>query len=451
MCRWVAYYGNPVRPEALLYEADNSLVEQSRRDRLAGGHPNADGLGLGWYGEREQPGLPQRGPAWGDRNLRELAGQISRGCSSPTSARRPARRWRRPTATRSATAAGCSCTTGSSTATWQLRRELLLAVDPALFPEIEGTTDSELMFYLALTFGLDDDPSAGWSAWRVRRGHGGRRVDEPLQMTVGVSDGERIYAARYASGRRQHALRSSTRGSARCTPRRDSALLRRGAGDRLRAARRPARTVGGVPPGTALTSSPATTSSGPSGSRAVAARPRRGRSRLAPPNGYRPADADRPRTGGAGAARLPEPRPRRRPGRGPLGRRRCRRAPHEVLDAAYEGGRPRLRCRPLVRPRGGVPGGVAAPRAAPGRGRSARSGATSTRPAGRSTPIRPRSSTTTPTRSAASSPRRASTWGSGLALYQIHSATPDSQACWRNARCFWSRRMPREARRSRSA
>ena len=40
----------------------------------------------------------------------------------------------------------------------RLRRDLLLAVDPELFDEIEGTTDSELLFYLALTFGLEDEP-----------------------------------------------------------------------------------------------------------------------------------------------------------------------------------------------------------------------------------------------------------------------------------------------------
>ena len=42
----------------------------------------------------------------------------------------------------------------------RVRRELVLAVDDSLFPSIEGTTDSEAMFYLALTFGLEDDPVA---------------------------------------------------------------------------------------------------------------------------------------------------------------------------------------------------------------------------------------------------------------------------------------------------
>jgi predicted glutamine amidotransferase len=83
-----------------------------------------------------------------------------------------------------------------------LRRELVLAVDPELFPAMEGTTDSEVLFHLALTFGLDADPlgalerMAGFVEQTGRR-HG---VAEPLQMTVAVSDGERLFAARYASG-----------------------------------------------------------------------------------------------------------------------------------------------------------------------------------------------------------------------------------------------------------
>jgi predicted glutamine amidotransferase len=84
----------------------------------------------------------------------------------------------------------------------RLRRDLLLAVDPTFFGGIEGTTDSELMFHLALSLGLEDEPlealerMAGFVEETGRR-HG---VADPLQMTVAASDGERLYAARYASG-----------------------------------------------------------------------------------------------------------------------------------------------------------------------------------------------------------------------------------------------------------
>ena len=57
----------------------------------------------------------------------------------------------------------------------RVRRELVLAVDDSLFTSIEGTTDSETMFYLALTFGLESDPvgaSNAWSDSSRRRGAG---------------------------------------------------------------------------------------------------------------------------------------------------------------------------------------------------------------------------------------------------------------------------------------
>jgi predicted glutamine amidotransferase len=203
VCRWVAYFGNPIRPEVLLYEATHSLVEQSRRDRLAGGYPNADGFGLGWYGDRDVPGLYRSiQPAWGDRNLRELAAQITTpiflahiraatGTPIEQTNCHPFRhgRW-------------LFMHNGFIDDYLRLRRDLLLAVDPTLFAEIEGTTDSELMFYLALSFGLEEEPLAALErmAGFVEQTGRRHRVAEPLQMTIAVSDGERLYAARYASG-----------------------------------------------------------------------------------------------------------------------------------------------------------------------------------------------------------------------------------------------------------
>src|SRR5690348_8769287 len=89
MCRWVAYFGAPVRPEEILYDASHSLIEQSRRavrglvaedGTVPAPFTNGDGFGLGWYGSREEPGVYRNVmPAWGDPNLRNLAGQIETG------------------------------------------------------------------------------------------------------------------------------------------------------------------------------------------------------------------------------------------------------------------------------------------------------------------------------------------------------------------------------------
>ena len=60
-----------------------------------------------------------------------------------------------------------------------------------------------MLFHLALTFGLTDDPIVGIArlAGFVEATAAAAGVDEPArQMTVGLSDGVRLYAARYASG-----------------------------------------------------------------------------------------------------------------------------------------------------------------------------------------------------------------------------------------------------------
>jgi predicted glutamine amidotransferase len=67
-----------------------------------------------------------------------------------------------------------------------VKRDLLLAVDPALYPVIEGSTDSELMFYLALSLGLNDDPVAAVERMTglVEESAERHGIANPLQMTV---------------------------------------------------------------------------------------------------------------------------------------------------------------------------------------------------------------------------------------------------------------------------
>ncbi len=202
MCRWLGYLGSPIEPRELLYDPERSLIEQSRRHAPGMPVPNGDGVGLGWYGRHEVPALfHSDAPAWGDRNLRTLAGEISSplflahvraatGTPVQETNCHPFRhgRW-------------LFAHNGYVADHERLRRDLLFAVRPDLFPSIEGTTDSELMFHLAITFGLSEDPIAGLErmAWFVESVGAAAGVDQPLQMTVGVTDGERLYAVRYAS------------------------------------------------------------------------------------------------------------------------------------------------------------------------------------------------------------------------------------------------------------
>jgi predicted glutamine amidotransferase len=209
MCRWMAYTGSPLSIEDLLYVPENSLIVQSLHARLGVEPTNGDGFGVGWYGDGEIPGRYRSiEPAWNDRNLRELAPQIrsrlvlahvraSTGTPVQQTNCHPFRHGRWLWAHNGALA-GFSRT----------KRDLVLAVDPELYPDIEGSTDSELFFYLALTFGLEDHPPTA-----VARAVGlieevGRRHGEqfPVQMTVATTDGETLWAFRYSSEGRSRSL-----------------------------------------------------------------------------------------------------------------------------------------------------------------------------------------------------------------------------------------------------
>jgi len=93
-----------------------------------------------------------------------------------------------------------------------VKRDLTLAVAPELFPLIEGSTDSELFFFLALTFGLEDDPPSAVSRAVALIEETGRRhgVEHPIQMTVATTDGDTTWAFRYSSERASRSLFHST-------------------------------------------------------------------------------------------------------------------------------------------------------------------------------------------------------------------------------------------------
>jgi glutamine amidotransferase len=83
----------------------------------------------------------------------------------------------------------------------RVKRSLMLEVDPDLYPSIEGSTDSELFFFLALTYGLEQDPPkavehAVGLIEEVGREHD---VEHPIQMTVATTDGVQTWAFRYSS------------------------------------------------------------------------------------------------------------------------------------------------------------------------------------------------------------------------------------------------------------
>jgi len=213
MCRWLAYSGSPIRLDHLLLRPRHSLIDQSLHSEMGATTTNGDGFGLGWYGRGSTPGLFRSvEPAWNDRNLRDLARHLvspvvfahvraSTGGAIQQTNCHPFRygRW-------------LWMHNGLIRGFALVRRDLAFAVDPGLFPFIEGSTDSELFFYLALTLGLQDDPvraveRAVGLIERTGREHG---VADPIQMTVATTDGHSLWAFRYSSEGESRSLFYST-------------------------------------------------------------------------------------------------------------------------------------------------------------------------------------------------------------------------------------------------
>jgi predicted glutamine amidotransferase len=149
MCRWLAYTGNPIQLDAVLFRAQHSLIDQSLHSQLGRTTTNGDGFGVGWYRNGTDIPFLYRSvePAWSDRNLRDAARAI---CAPLFVAH-----------IRAATATPTQITNchpfrygrwlfvhnGQIRNYQSVRRELLLGIDPSLFSSIEGSTDSELMFF----------------------------------------------------------------------------------------------------------------------------------------------------------------------------------------------------------------------------------------------------------------------------------------------------------------
>lgn len=213
MCRWLAYYGKPIRMDKVLYQGQYSLIDQSLKSRLGAEPTNGDGFGIGWYSTEGTPGVfHSTEPAWNDRNLREISGHIESHLFL----------------------AHVRATTGTPVqqtnchpfhyGKWlwvhnglihdwlTVKRDLVLQVAPTLYPEIEGTTDSEVLFFLALTLGLEEDPPRAVEraiglVEEIGRRHG---VEYPFQGTIATTDGERLWAFRYSSEGKSRSLYFST-------------------------------------------------------------------------------------------------------------------------------------------------------------------------------------------------------------------------------------------------
>lgn len=202
MCRFLAYQGDPIFLADLVCKPTHSLVQQSRCAQEGKTPTNGDGFGLGWYGQQPKPELHhEAGPAWADEHLQTLSAQVrSRLFFAHVRA-----------STGTATArANCHpfahrgwlfMHNGQVGGYAQVRHAIAAMIPEELQRARKGTTDSEAVFLAAVANGLCANPVAAVA----RTLHAIKEIvieagiAEPLRFTAALTDGETLFAFRWAS------------------------------------------------------------------------------------------------------------------------------------------------------------------------------------------------------------------------------------------------------------
>lgn len=210
MCRFLAYRGDPIYLEDLVCRPQHSLVRQSLRAEEAKAVTNGDGFGVGWYGERDTPGIYREvTPAWSDENLLALAAHVRSHLFFAH--------------VRAATGGGIALSNchpfasgsflfmhngqvGGFTA---IRRELESWLPDPLWHQRKGATDSELLFLLIvqrLADGYGIFEATQEVLQRVCAQMQEAQIDAPLRFAAALADGDDVFAFRWASDDRPPTL-----------------------------------------------------------------------------------------------------------------------------------------------------------------------------------------------------------------------------------------------------
>src|SRR5690606_4317909 len=119
---------------------------------------NGDGFGIAWYDEQPEPGLYRDIlPAWSDPNLRSLARQVRSGLFLAHVRASTGTATNRSNCHPFAVGRWSFMHNGQIAGYARLRRRLDMLLPEELYAHRLGTTDSEVMFLLALSLGLEQD------------------------------------------------------------------------------------------------------------------------------------------------------------------------------------------------------------------------------------------------------------------------------------------------------
>jgi len=202
MCRWVAYTGAAERLENVVTKPARSLVHQSLHASQCKTATNGDGFGIGWYGDRDMPGLYREiSPAWSDENLMSLCAQLS-----------AATFFAHVRASTGASTARANCHP-FSVGPWlfmhngqiggfcSIRRRIENMIPDRLYAHRRGGTDSEAIFLIALGEVENEGPVAAMRS-TLARIHDEMRaaaIEEPFRFAAAMSDGRQLTVFRWSS------------------------------------------------------------------------------------------------------------------------------------------------------------------------------------------------------------------------------------------------------------
>lgn len=209
MCRWIAYQGQPVFLEEFITKPEHSLRRQghdTRENHYSNGELrplNEDGFGFGWYGEKEEPGLYRSvTPVWTNSNLESMCQQIKsplfmahiRAASAgsiQTSNCHPFKRdnW-------------LFQHNGRFGDFGEIKQDIHAKISPRLYADFHGSTDSEAFFYLALTYGLQENPvgalrEAFQTVADIYEKH---EIEPHVNFSCALTDGKILYTFLHAVG-----------------------------------------------------------------------------------------------------------------------------------------------------------------------------------------------------------------------------------------------------------
>jgi predicted glutamine amidotransferase len=211
MCRFAAYLGEPIFLEEVVSQPRHSLLQQSLRAEEGKCATNGDGFGLGWYSEKPEPALYREAmPAWSDDNLASLCASVRAGlffahvrAATGTPITRhnchPFRHGRY-----------LFMHNGQVGGYAQLRRRLESLLPDPLYALRKGSTDSELIFLLALAqLERGEAPLAAvvtafHQVCEVARANDADA--KPVRFSAALADGDDLYAFRLSSDRRSPSL-----------------------------------------------------------------------------------------------------------------------------------------------------------------------------------------------------------------------------------------------------